>query len=143
MKSLNYLFTVSELRFFQYHVCTIKGFINKRVCDHVTYSTSNWFQPSHTCTQSHVANQRAFVYLRNTSGRWRRHWFKIQHGKSNASLYLSSLIILHRSPKSWVVQLSTNSRIVCSDFKRTYIYWRSHTKTSYELKVSHLFCHVY
>ena len=47
MKSLNYLFTVSELRFLQYHVSTIKVFINKRVCDHVTYSTSisNSFQP--------------------------------------------------------------------------------------------------
>ena len=47
MKSLNYLFTVSELRFLRYHVCTIKVLINKRVCDHVTYSTSigNSFQP--------------------------------------------------------------------------------------------------
>jgi len=82
VKSLNYLFTVSELRFLQYHVCTIKVFIIKRVCHHVTYSTSigNSFQPSHTYTRSHVDNQRAFVYLRNTSGRWRRHWFKLQHG---------------------------------------------------------------
>jgi len=47
VKSLNYLFTVSELRFLRYHVCTIKVLINKRVCDHVTYSTiiGNSLQP--------------------------------------------------------------------------------------------------
>ena len=47
VKSLNYLFTVSELRFLRYHVCTIKVLINKGVCDHVTYSTGigNSFQP--------------------------------------------------------------------------------------------------
>ena len=38
VKSFNYLLTVSELHFLQYHVCTIKVFINKRVCDHVKYS---------------------------------------------------------------------------------------------------------
>ena len=38
MKSLNTLFTVSELRNFRYHVYTIKVLINKRVCDHVTYT---------------------------------------------------------------------------------------------------------
>jgi len=96
VKSHNYLFTVSELRFLQYHVCTIKVFINKRVCDNVTYSTSigNSFQPSHTCTRSHVDNQRTFVYLKNTSGRLRRHWFKIQHGVARVTplLCLSSLL---------------------------------------------------
>ena len=91
MKSLNYLFTVSELRFLQYHVCTINVLINKRVCNHVTYSTSigNSFQP---CA-SHVDNQGAYVYLRNTSGRWGRHWFKIQHGFTKDCLYLSSLVL--------------------------------------------------
>ena len=45
------------------------------------------FNHAHTCTQSHVDNQRPFVYLEASlvqNSTWR--------GKSNASLYLSSLI---------------------------------------------------
>ena len=57
MKSLNYLFPVSELRYFRYHVCTIKVLINKRVCDRVTYSTSIRIgNHAHTCARSHVDN---------------------------------------------------------------------------------------
>ena len=90
VKSLNSLFTVSDLRFvFRYHAWTIKVLINKRVCDHVPYSTSIG-NHAHTCTRSHVDNQRAFVYLRNTSGRWRRHWFTIQHGAARVTpLYIN------------------------------------------------------
>jgi len=90
VKSLNYLLTVSELRLFRYHVCTIKVLINKRVYDHVTYSTSigNSFQPcAHmytiTCGQleSFCLSEK---YLRSLeaplvqNSTWR--------GKSNASL---------------------------------------------------------
>jgi len=101
VKSLNYLFIVSELRFLRYHMCTIKVLINKRVCDHVTYSTSigNSFQPcAHmytiTCGQleSFCLSEK---YLRSLdaplvqNSTWR--------GKSNASLYLSSLLRPHEN----------------------------------------------
>jgi len=67
VKWLNSLFTVSELCFFRYHVCTIKVLINKRVCANVTHSasTGNSFQPCST------------------------HWFKIQNGTARvAPLYI-------------------------------------------------------
>ena len=45
-------------------------------------------------THVHDYNLIAFVYLRNTSGRWGRHWFIIQHGAARVtSLYLSSLCV--------------------------------------------------
>jgi len=89
VKSLNYLFTVSELRFLRYHVCTIKVLINKRVCNPVTYSTSigNSFQPclqmyTTTCGQRELLSEK---YLRSLeaplvqNSTWR--------GKSNASIF--------------------------------------------------------
>ena len=76
MKSLNYLFTVSELRFLRYQVCTIKVLINKRVCDHVTYSTSigNSFQPCARMYTITCGQPESFCLAEKyTSGRWRRH----------------------------------------------------------------------
>jgi len=69
---------------------------------HIVLVLAIHFNHAHTCTRSDVDNQRAFVYLRNTSGRWRRHWFKIQHGAARVTpLYLSPLPIpwhfLHRN----------------------------------------------
>jgi len=99
VKSHNSLFTVSQLRFFfRYHVCTSKVLINKIVCDHITYSTSigNSFQPSAhmytiTCGQPESLclsekYLRSLEAPRVQNSTWR--------GKSNASLYLSSLVIL-------------------------------------------------
>ena len=80
-KSLNSLFTVPELRFFRYHVCTIKVLFNKRVCDHVTYSISigNSFQPCGTHVHEHMWTTRELLFI------WQippvvGDRFKIQHG---------------------------------------------------------------
>ena len=106
MESLNYLFTVSELRFFRYHVCTIKVLINKIVCDHVTYSTSigNSFQPyTHmytiTCGQpeSFCLSEKYLQSLEAPlvqNSTWR--------GKSNASMFKLSGINNDYSRNNWM-----------------------------------------
>ena len=86
--------------FFRYHVCTIKLLINKRVCDHVTYSTSivNSFQPRGKLVHDYLIPSfclyekctRPLGELLVQNQIWR--------GKSNASIFkLSGLFVRARA----------------------------------------------
>jgi len=102
------------------------------------------FNHAHTCTQSHVDNQRAFVYLRNISGPWRRHWFKIQHGAARVTP-IDLNIKLNRAVSSvWIGRHDqtalTSMWLSNSHSTATKNRWRSNSRDTSTIKVIIIIC---